>query len=247
MTIVDTTSHQESATIGSPMRTAFDDTLPFALALIPFGLAVGGTSAAIGLSGLTALFGAVVLLAGAAQLAALETLGAGSGVLSVVLVAGLVNLRFVFYGAGAASWFATLPLRRRLMLAFPVVDQTFMLCQQRFATVNDIVWRQRYYLTVTCMLAATFVLSQVIGFNIGANMPDALGLHLAAPLAFAGMLATAMKTRSDVVAGAIAAVIVIGGTNALGPVTLPLAVLAGVAGATRWGSAEFDSDEGEQS
>jgi len=228
--------------VASPGRLAFDDILPFAVALIPFGLAIGGTSAAIGLSGVSAVFGTVVLLSGAAQLAALEVLDSGGGVLSVALIAGLVNLRFVFYGAGVADWFADRPLRTRLLLAFPIVDQTFMLCQRRFDEHGDPTWRQRYYLVATVLLAGVFVLSQVIGFNVGANMPAWLGLHLAAPLAFAGMLATAIGTRRDLVAGAVAAVVVVGGGGVLGAVTLPLAVVAGVVCALR---VPLDADGGE--
>ena len=168
-------------TVARPVRTAIDDTTPFALALVPFGLAVGAASAAAGLSATTALFGAVVLLAGAAQLAAVETLAADGGILSVVVVGGLVNLRFVFYGAGVATWFDGLPLRRRLLLVFPVVDQTFMLCQQRFADEYDPAWRQRYYLTVTALLGGTFVGCQVIAHRLGANLPDGLGRHDPAP------------------------------------------------------------------
>lgn len=211
-----------------PVRAAIDDTAPFALALVPFGLAVGGASAAAGLSATTALFGAVVLLAGAAQLAAVEMLAADGGILSVVVVAALVNLRFVFYGAGVATWFDGLPLRRRLLLAFPIVDQTFLLCQQRFEDEHDPAWRQRYYLTATALLGGTFVGCQVIAFRLGSNLPDGLGLHLAAPLAFAGMLANSVKGSSAVVAGTIAASIAVVGSSVLGALGLPLGVIAGV-------------------
>lgn len=220
----------------SPRRVALDDTLPFAVALIPFGLAVGGTSAAIGLSGIEAVFGAIVLLAGAGQLAALDVMGSGGGTVSVVVIAALVNLRFVFYGAGVAAWFADRPLRTRLMLAFPIVDQTFMLCQRRFADRSDPAGRRRYYLTATALLAGVFVSSQVVGFNVGANMPAGLGLHLAAPLVFAGMLATSLSARRDTIAAGSAALVVIGGTEWAGAVTLPMAVAAGVLVATRAGS-----------
>jgi len=213
----------------SPTRAGLDDTLPFALALIPFGLAVGGASAAAGLPAATALFGAVVLLAGAGQLAAVDVLGSGGGILPVVLVVGLVNLRFVFYGAGVARWFTGLSLCHRLVLAFPIVDQTFMLCQERFADQPDLDWRRRYYLAVTGLLAGTFVVSQVIAFQLGSGLPPGLGLHLAAPLAFAGMLARAMKGRAEIVAGAVAAALLVAGAGVLGPVALPVAVVAGVA------------------
>ena len=225
-----TVTHAELATTrsASPVRTALSDIAPFALALIPFGLAVGAASAAAHLSATTALFGAIVLLAGAAQLAAVELLGAGGGIASVVVVTALVNLRFVLYGSGVAAWFDGLPLRRRLLLAFPIVDQTFMLCQRRFESEHDHSWRQRYYTTATAVLAGTFVGSQAIAYQLGSTLPDALGLHLAAPLAFAGMLANNLQGRGTVVAGTMSASIFVAGAGILGPVALPLGVIAGV-------------------
>ena len=217
------------STATRPVRAAISDSAPFALALVPFGLAIGAASAAAGLSATTAVFGAIVLLAGAAQLAAIEILAVHGGIVSVVVVVALVNLRFVFYGAGIATWFDGLPLRRRLLLAFPVVDQTFMLCQQRFADECDPGWRQRYYLASTAVLAGTFVACQVIAYRLGAHLPDTLGLHLAAPLVFTGMLAHSLRGRVELVAGAAAAVVAVGGATVLGRVGLPLGVLVGVA------------------
>ncbi len=233
----------DSAVAASPTRAGFDDALPFALALIPFGLAVGGASAAAGLSAATALFGAVVLLAGAGQLAAVEILGSRGGIFSVVLIVGLINLRFVFYGAGVARWFTGLPLRHRLLLAFPIVDQTFILCQERFAHEPDVEWRRRYYLTVTGLLGGTFVVSQLVAFQLGSGMPRGLGLHLAAPLAFAGMLATAMKGRTEIIAGAVAAALLVAGSGVLGPLALPVAVAAGVTVASTSGTTTAPTQE----
>jgi len=148
----------------------------------------------------------------------------------VVTVVVLVNLRFVFYGAGVARWFAEAPRRHRLLLAFPVVDQTFLLCQERFATESGLGWRRRYYLTVTAVLAGTYVAGQFVGFHLGTSVPPALGLHLAAPLAFAGMLAKATRGRTDLVAATVAAGTVVAG-SAVGPVALPVAVVLGVGAA----------------
>ena len=229
MTVTDIAVQQSATGSDSARRAAVEDIAPFAIALIPFGLAIGGASAAAGLSATTALFGAIVLFAGAAQLAAVEVLGDGGGIVSVVVVVGLVNLRFVFYGAGMASWFEGLPLRRRLLLVFPIVDQTFMVCQRRFEREHDLGWRQRYYITASAMLMTAFVCSQVVAYRLGSTLPDGLGLHLAAPLAFAGMLGNSLKGRSEVIAGTIAASIVGAGANMLGSVGLPLGVIAGVA------------------
>ena len=78
------------------------------------------------------------------------------------------------------------------------------------------------------LLGGTFVGCQVIAYRLGSTLPDGLGLHLAAPLTFAGMLTTSLKRRGDVVAGTIAASIVIAGSSLLGPLGLPLGVMAGV-------------------
>lgn len=212
---------------------AVRDTAPFSVALIPFGMAIGSASAQAGFSAWESVFGGIALLAGASQLAAVEVMGNGGGIAATVMVVALINLRFVFYGAGVARWFATAPIRRRLLLVIPVVDQTFLLCQERFAAETDLRWRQRYYLTVTLMLASAFIASQVIAFQIGGTLPDSLGLHLAAPLAFAGMLAKAVSARRDAVAGLVAAAVVVMATGAVGAAALPLGVAAGVGTAVR--------------
>ena len=148
------------------------------------------------------------------------------------MVATLINLRFVFYGAGVARWFAGAPLGRRLLLAFPIVDQTFLLCQKHFETEDDPLWRQRYYLTATAALASAFVLSQPVAFYLGTALPEEIGLHLAAPLAFAGMIAKSMNGRRELTAGAVAAACVVLGTRAVGALALPIGVGLGVALAT---------------
>lgn len=218
-----------------PVVLAVRDTAPFVIALVPFGLAVGSASVAAGLSLAEAVYGALVLLAGAAQLAVVESIGRGDGVVAAVVVTALVNLRFVYYGAGAARWFAEAPMWQRLLLVFPLVDQTFLLGQQRFGDAVGLAWRRRYYLTVTALLAVSFVGSQVVGYRLGAGLPPALGLHLAAPLVFAGMLARHLDTSSARLAAGAAALAVplVGGVA--GPATLPIAIALGVAaGAGRW-------------
>lgn len=212
-------------------RRAVTDTAPFALAVLPFGLAIGAASAAAGLSPAESLFGAVALLAGASQLAVVEVVGSGGSTVTAVLVVGLINLRFVLYGAGVARWFADAPVHHRMALAMPIIDQTFLLCQECFESVTDLDLRRRYYLTATALLASTFVASQGIAYHVGGSLPPSLGLHLAAPLAFAGMLAQAAKSSVDIVACAITGVVFVAGTGVLGAAALPVGVVVGVGAA----------------
>lgn len=221
----------QAGTEVSAVRRAISDATPFAVALVPFGLAAGGAAADAGLSATEAMFGASVMLAGAAQLAVIDAIGSNAGLGTVAMVVALVNLRFVLYGAGVATWFADAPRRRRLALVYPVVDQTFLLCQQRFGGTSDLAWRQRYYLTVTALLGGVFVGSQLVSLRLGAGLPDSAGLHLAAPLAFTGLLAKSITDRRTVVAAAVAAAVFLLITGTTGPFTLPIAVGLGVSAA----------------
>lgn len=224
---------------GSAARAAAVDIAPFVVAVVPFGLAVGAAGAAAGLSLTELMFGAVTMLAGAGQLAAIQSIGRGESIAVVAAVVALVNLRFVVYGAGVAEWFRHLPRGRRLLLAFPVVDQTFLLCQQRFDGHPDLRWRQTYFLTATAILGGAFVAAQPVAYLLGAGLPAGLGLHMAAPLTFAAMLAKGLDSGgARVAAGAAALVVVAAGT--LGPAALPLAIVVGAgagAGATAGGRA----------
>ncbi|MEQ6901396.1 AzlC family ABC transporter permease [Nocardioides sp. YIM 152588] len=210
------------------VRQGIKDALPFSIALIPFGLALGTAGVANGLSFAEAMFGAAALLAGAAQLAVIESIGRGEGIVAAVVITVLINLRFVYYGSGVARWFAGAPLPSRLLLAFPLVDQNFLLSEQRFAGGGDLRWRQRYYVAVTAMLAGAFLVSQAIAYRVGAALPPELGLHLAAPLVFAGMLARSLDGAPARGAAVVAALGIPLCAGWLGPATLPVAVVLGV-------------------
>ncbi|MCB0995351.1 MAG: AzlC family ABC transporter permease [Acidimicrobiales bacterium] len=236
MSVVDDLRDGMLASPCSPAaRTAVKDIMPFTVAIIPFGFAVGTAGAAAGLSLAELMFGAVALLAGAGQLAAIQSIDRGDGIFVVASVVALVNLRFVIYGAGIANWFGRLPLRRRLALAFPVVDQTFLLCQQRFGDDVSLGWRQRYFLTATAVLGGMFVATQALAYQIGASVPDGLGLHLAAPLTFTALFARATSGRKELTAGAVAGCLVVALSAPLGPAALPVAVVLGAcAGLGGW-------------
>ena len=108
------------------------DMTPMVIGVVPFALAIG---AAIGTSSVplgAGLLSGPLILAGSAQILTLEMLDSGAPALVVILSAVLVNARILLYGAALAPWFADQPLRRRLLLAIPVIDQTHFVCGARF-------------------------------------------------------------------------------------------------------------------
>ena len=221
-----------SSALPAPIATGISDITPMVVGLLPYALAIGASAAANGLSLVETLAGAWLLLAGAAQLAAINLVGADTDVWLVISTTVIINMRFVLYGAGVARWFADSSLLRRLLLAVPVVDQNFLLSEQRFAEQHDQQWRTHYYLTLSGSLIAAFTAGQVIGYGVGAGLPPALGLHLAAPLVFVGMLTKSLSDRANRRAAMAAAVAVVGVAGLpvawISSVALPVAIAAGV-------------------
>lgn len=211
-----------------PVRVALRDSLPLAMPVAPFALAIGAGTAAAGIPLLAGWAGGALLLAGTAQLSATEVLGAGGGLWAAVGIAVLVNLRFVLYSAGLRVWFDGAPRWRTLLFATALVDQTFLLCERAFAVNDDPEWRWRYYATVSGVLIVVFLSFQPVGYLVGNALPVGIGLGLAAPLAFAGMLASALRRRVDLIGGAVAATGVVLAAPLPGGVALPAAAVLGL-------------------
>ncbi len=195
----------------SPMAAAREgvrDITPMVIGVVPFGLAIG---ASIGASSLTTAQGIAtgpVILAGAAQLSTITMLDAGAAPLVIILSALMINARLLLYSTSLAPWFAGEPLRRRLVLAVPVIDQLYFTCLPRFERGDlDADGRRWYYAGAGAWLASAWVASQAVAIVAGAQLPDWLGLRVAAPLALAGLLAKSVTTRRATTAGVVAAVV----------------------------------------
>lgn len=187
---------------------------PMVIGVVPFGLAIGATIGASSLDTTAGLASAPLILAGAAQLATIQMLDAGSAPAVVVVSALLINLRILLYATSLAPWFAQVPRRRRLLLAIAVIDQTHFVCTSRFER-GDLDQRGRvaYYLGAGGWLIAAWLASQTLAVVLGARVPTAARLDMAAPFALVGLLAKSVGTRPTVVAAAIAAAVAAGGVG----------------------------------
>lgn len=214
--------------LGSARARAWSDVTPLAVAVIPFAIAIGATIADAEVHPVAGLAGAVLIIAGSAQLAALGLIDSGAGIVVAAGTALMINVRFVLYSARLSHWFAGEPRWLRMLLAIPLVDQTFLICERRFTDVDDRVWRRSYYIWTSVILVAAFVMGQLIGVLVGGSLPPSAGLSMAVPLAFAGMLAMGSKEKSTIVAAVAGGGIVLVTAGLPGGLGLPLAALGGI-------------------
>lgn len=196
-----------------PVRVALDgarDMTAMVVGVIPFALAIGTSIGASSVSPAQGLASAAGILAGSAQLATIEMLDTGTAPLVIIVSALLINARILLYGAAIAPWFSGQPLRRRLALAIPVIDQMHFTCTARFERGDlDERGRVAYYTGAAVWLCGAWLTAQAVAIAIGAQMPDSLRLDLAAPLALVGLLARSTGDRPAIGAAVAAAVVAV--------------------------------------
>lgn len=221
------------AAIGTRPRAAFvegaRDITPMVLGVVPFGMAIGATAGTLQIDAAPALASAPLILAGAAQLTTLQMLDGGVAPVVIVLSALMINARLLLYSTSIAPWFRHEPLRRRLLLAIPVIDQMHFTCVPRFERGDlDRVGRLAYYTGAATWLVGAWLVSQTLAMLVGAQVPDAVGLRVAAPLALVGLLAKSMADRRSAVAALVAGVVAVAGTGLPFHSAVLVAALAGI-------------------
>ena len=101
--------------------------LPFIFIVGPFGLVFGTIASNAGLSVIEALSFSIFVMAGSAQLTALQLMLDGSPTLIVVLSALAVNLRMMMYSASLTPYLGEAPLKQRILAAYGTLDQSYAL------------------------------------------------------------------------------------------------------------------------
>jgi predicted branched-subunit amino acid permease len=170
-----------------------------------------------------------LIFGGAAQLMAVQLLDAGAAPAVIIASALLVNSRIVMYSAAIAPWFRTAPLRQRLLVAAPLIDPLYLTCTARYERADlDQRGRLAYYTGAAVLLLASWMAIQAVAIAIGDSIPDAAGLHVAAPLAFAGMLAKATVARPAIAAASAAGLVAVTAAGMPYQGGITLAVVAGI-------------------
>lgn len=196
-------------------RTAVRDGVaaaaPMLIGIVPFGLVAGAAPVAAGFGIEEALGLSVFLFAGASQLAVIDVLGDGGTALIAIVTALTINLRMLLYSASLAPPLAGQPLRRRMAVAYFLVDQAYALSIVRWTGRDDPRARLPFYFSVGFLLGSCWLVSTAVGALVGSSVPDDVPLEFAIPLVFLVLLVPVLDRRPAVLAafagglGAVAA------------------------------------------
>ncbi len=181
------------------------DGLPFVLVVVPFAALFGVVATEAGL-GLAEVMGfSVLIIAGAAQFAALQLMQEGAPVLIILSVALAVNLRMAMYSAALVPYLGAAPLWKRALVAYLLVDQSYVLAQAKYETRPDlgISGRLAYFFGVVTPVAPAWYAATLAGALLGQAVPPGLALDFAVPITFLAMIAPMLRSLAHVSAALV--------------------------------------------
>jgi predicted branched-subunit amino acid permease len=212
----------------------FRATLPFLIVVTPFSMLFGVVAQEAGLQLAQTMGFTILVIAGAAQFAALQMMVDGATLPLVLLAALAVNLRMAMYSAALVPHLGKAPLRVRALAAYLLFDQTYAISVAAYE--KDPTWQlpQKigFYFGVAVPLASVWCSMTLVGALIGSAVPPEFALDFALPITFLALIAPMLRSLAHVVAALISVVVALALSSLPTGVGLIIAAIAAmVAGA----------------
>lgn len=183
------------------------------LPLIPgsaaFGLAFGALISVSGISAWTGNFASVSVVAGASQIAIVEQVRVGAPAVIAIMTALVINARFALYSAALAPVYSAFPLRWRLGLAHLMTDQAAVVSVLHAPMWPDPVRRRWFFLGVSLIFVAVWIMGTAAGIALGPVIPDAWQIGFIVPLMFIAVMVPALRSWPALTAAAVAVAVVV--------------------------------------
>ena len=174
--------------------------LPILLGVIPFGMIYGVLALQAGLPHGAAQAMSAVVFAGSAQFMAVQLIRTGTPAVVLVLSIFVINLRHALYSASLAPYVARLPLRWRVLLAYLLTDEAYVVTITHYQQVDPTVWGQWFFLGAGLTLWSGWQISTAAGIFLGAQIPAGWSLDFTLALTFIALLVPGLKDRAGAAA-----------------------------------------------
>lgn len=213
----------------SSFRRGIRDALPFVIIVVPFAMLFGVVATEAGLNVAETLSFSIVVIAGAAQFTALSLLTENAPTIVVLASALAVNMRHAMYSASITPHLGALPLWKRVLTAYFLVDQTYAssVLDYEKNPNQTIAQKWAYFLGTVGPICLPWYAGTLAGALLGEAIPAEMGLDFALPITFIAMIGPALRTPAHRVAAMTAFAMSLG--FAWLPYNLGL-IVAGMAG-----------------
>lgn len=195
------------------IRTAFwrgvRASLPFVIVIVPFGLLFGVVATGAGMSMTELMTFSIMVIAGAAQFAAVQLMQDDAPLVIVLATALAVNLRMAMYSAALTPHLGTAPFWTRVVMSYFLVDQSFAASSVEFARNPDqsLAEKTAFFFGSVLPVCPLWYVTSWAGAKFGAAIPPEYALDFAVPIAFLAITAPMLRTRAQVVAAGMSVVL----------------------------------------
>lgn len=196
---------------------------------VVFGIAFGALAIDAGLSGWTTLFASSSVVAGASQIAIVESLKANAPALIAIATALVINARMALYSAALTPVFAPLSWPWKALLSFLLTDQSAVVTLQhheRYRRPDRLAW---FALGVAGPFVGVWVVGTAVGVLTGPVIPDAWQIGFVVPLMFIAILVPALTSAPTLTAASAAIVVTLLAKDAPYYLNVLAGALAGIA------------------
>lgn len=205
------------------------DGAPFLLVVIPFGALFGVAAAEAGWNLAQIVAMSVFVIAGASQFTALQLLGDNAPLAIILVTALAVNLRMAMYSASLAPLIGSVPLWKRAIVSYVLIDQTYgiTMTDEELRPGLSPGERVAHFFGASVAICPLWYVATLVGALIGSAMPEALALDFAVPITFIAMFAPALRSPPHLAAAFVSVVVSL--ALVWMPFSLGLLIAAGVA------------------
>jgi 4-azaleucine resistance transporter AzlC len=176
---------------------AIKDIFPFALSAFPFGVVMGVTAYGFALEAKEFLYMNLTINAGASQLAFVDQFADKINPIVIILSCSLINCRMFLYSLSLQEDFKTLPLIKRLLVSFFVIDQSYACYEIHKDSLKDEQEQFTYFISAGITLILFWQTGSMIGFFAGDILPFKEHLDFLVPLAFIGIFGPKLKDKTN--------------------------------------------------
>ena len=193
------------ATIRRAFWRGARDSLPFLIAIIPFGMIFGVLANEAGWSIGQILGMSALVIAGASQFTALQLLSDQAPLTIVIATSLAVNLRMAMYSASMAPYIGGAPAWQRALAAYCLTDQSYGVAIARYTVQPPLgpAARMAYFFGVAVPICAPWYAATWAGAVAGAAIPGGLALDFAVPVTFIALVAPALRSLPHLAAALV--------------------------------------------
>lgn len=146
--------------------------IPLCLAVFPWGVLAGSMAVTQGFTPLQSIGLSVFVFAGAAQLVTISMVAAGSGFIAICLTILVITAQHLLYALILREHVSSLPLRKRLPVAFLLTDELFAL------SVGKKSYDFAYLMGAGLCFYLAWIGFTLIGVVLAASVPNLADYHL---------------------------------------------------------------------